>query len=164
MTSRPEVHGIRPRSLAVTAIAALMTEVAGRNANCPQISTHGEFPRGHGPRYGGNLFAQRRAATVLLVEIRTVGFFEDKCPNGAENNPPIFSGTGDGPEDEISASRGKGEIASDSAIAHLDFRGPNDLRRMGKDSIRGPFIDKIVISGPPDPNVPERRENNMNYG
>ena len=57
---------------------------------------------------------------------------------------------GDSDED-IVAAQGVGRIASVSAIAHLDFRGPNDLWVMGEESPRKSFIEERVISEHPAP-------------
>ena len=163
MANHPEGHGIRPHSLRVTEISALTMEVAKGNANFPKLQpreiTARPIPRIR--RKSTRETARRNSFPRRNSRNRLSGA---KGPRGVEKDKPVFLEIEDDLEEDICASQRNGQLAADSAIAHLDFLGPIDLPGMGKEALRVPLIGEIVISEPPGPISPEKKRIDYELG
>ena len=157
-----EVLGSRPHNLEVTAISAPMADVAQGNAHFPQIARRRNF-RAVAAHDMANIYSRKVAHRLLFVSKFALSYFyEDKGPMGLEKGPPVFLDSEGDSDEVISASNGRGRIASYRSDKHLSLRGKNDLRTRGKEALRGPFIYEIVIPGPPAPTA-KRGGGTMNY-
>ena len=95
MAKHPEWRGIKPHSLKVAAISAIMEEVAKGNANFHRCAIMGSCRSTAARDMAGNLFAKRRASTSLRVEIRTIGFPRYQFSTGVGVGDPAFLEIGD---------------------------------------------------------------------
>ena len=155
MANRPERHGTRSHSLKLTAIRALMTEVAKCNPDLPKLQSEATTAR---PRpaiweiYSRELLVPKfEQSAFLLTNARGVR----KRARLHIAKPRKISGM-------TFSAHCNGGVASDSVISHLDFMESGDVRQMDKEALRVYFIDGIVISAPPDPLVTKRREKATN--
>ena len=124
MAHRPEGHGIRPHSLEVPTISALMTEVVKGNANLSQIAIHGKYR---------DVTAQdmaishpRNAAQqhLFVCNFAQSAFLGNMAPRDSARAHPVFLETADGDmRDDIFSSHCKGHMAAECAVKHLNVRG-----------------------------------------
>ena len=74
LAGQPHGRGIRPRSLKVTTISALMAEVAKGQANLSQFGNTVELSGCRGEGHGKGLFWKYRASTTFRVRLRAKCF------------------------------------------------------------------------------------------
>ena len=86
-------------------------------------------------------------------------FADAKFPRDVGKGQPVFlGGDEEASEEDVAESHGMCRQESDFAIAHLNLRKSQDLRKRGKEDSRCPFLEEIVVSEPPESRVRQKKE------
>ena len=135
-----EEHGIRPRSLKVTTISALMGEIVKGTANLAQLSVHGNYraitAQDMGKVYSRNTSQKQLSASKYSQK----AVKENQAAEGLSANVPDFNEISQG-DSAASVSDVRGGKPMDWAIAILKKREQAHVLQMGGKLLRGSFAE-----------------------